>query len=383
MKWAAPESWAVVVLAAGKGKRMRSRLPKVLHPLDGRPLLAHVLETARQLDPPRIYVVVGHGREEVQAAFAGQDLEWVLQPRRRGTGDAVRRLGPHLRGWSGELLVLYGDVPLLRPWTLAHLVETHRIQGNAATILTTRLEDPTGYGRILRDAEGRFLAIREHRDLEPGQEAIREINSGIGVFRCPELFEALAELKAENAQGEYYLTDTIAWFRERGLRVGTCLLEDPQELLGVNTVEELQRLEAIHRARGPRPCPYCDGGSDPLRVLVRGEAALWLVPEPFNSGHLRVVPRRHVTWSASLDDRERQDVQALVRDAERALRRAYRPQGLNLGYTSGGPEHWGMDLVPRWSGDTNFMPVLAGTNLVPETLEQTRRRLLEALGERG
>ncbi|MBU1951280.1 MAG: NTP transferase domain-containing protein, partial [Candidatus Eisenbacteria bacterium] len=240
MEWAAPSSWTVVVLAAGKGKRMGSSLPKVLHPVLGVPLLAHVLATARHLDPQKLFVVVGHGADQVKASFHSEELSWVDQTEQLGTGDAVARVAPYLETWNGPLMVLYGDVPLLRPWTLAALMETHIVQKNGATILTAEMPDPSGYGRILRDADGGFLAIREDADLKPVERAIAEINSGIGVFECPKLFRALRALRTENAQGEYYLTDVIEWFRGEGDRVGTLRLADPVEISGINTPQELE-----------------------------------------------------------------------------------------------------------------------------------------------
>lgn len=388
MQWNPPASWTVVILAAGQGKRMGSPLPKVLHEAAGAPLLGHVLGVVRHLHPKQVFVVVGHGRGEVLRAFPEEDVRWVDQSEQRGTGDAVSRVAPHLEGWQGELLVLYGDVPLLRPTTLADLMETHLVQGSYATILTADYPDPAGYGRILRDDDGHFVGIREDADLEQGEEEIREINSGIGVFRAPQLFDALGELRTDNAQGEYYLTDVVTWFRERGRRVGTLRLEDPVEISGVNTPQELAGVGKVllsRRGGDPGACRLCLWKDPDASILRETETTtLRLHPDPYNSGHLVAAPKRHLIWYSSLTDRESLDLAQMASLAERALRRAYGFQGLNLGYTSGSRGslgHLGLEIIPRWGGDSNFMQIVGGTNLIPEGPEQMRRRILEALQE--
>jgi len=384
-RWAAPGRWAAAVLAAGKGKRMGSDLPKVLHRAGGAPLLGHVLETARRLAPPRLFVIVGHGRDDVVASIEGGDIVWVDQTEQRGTGDAVSRLEPTLGGWEGDLLILYGDVPLLRPWTLADLVETHGVHGHAATILTSDLDDPTGYGRILRDRDGRFTGIREQSDLEPGEDAIREINSGIGVFRSPLLFRALEEISPDNAQGEYYLTDVIARLRDAGQTVGTVPLADPGEIEGVNSPADLGKIGRILRRRAAGDAGACRScAAAPDLVLKKGRLAeLRLHPDPWNAGQLVVTPKRHVAWFSSLREEERMEMGDLASLGEAALGKAVSFEGLNVGYASGPPGHLELHLVPRWHGDSNFMQLVGETNLIPEGLDTTRSRLLDVLGRLG
>ncbi|HEY3216298.1 MAG TPA: NTP transferase domain-containing protein [Candidatus Eisenbacteria bacterium] len=240
---------AALVLAAGQGKRMRSDLAKVLHPMAGRPLLALVLEVLDELGVGRTLVVVGHQADQVRAALAEAPVEWVLQAEQRGTGHAVQVAGPALAGFAGTLLVVFGDVPLLRASTLHDLLEEHRASGAAVTVLSTRVPDPTGYGRILRagGSRGQITAIVEDRDATPEQRRIDEINSGIMAFRYPALVEALSGLSAHNAQAEYYLTDTIGLLLQAGQGVGAVCAPDHRELLGINTVEQLAEAELMYR----------------------------------------------------------------------------------------------------------------------------------------
>jgi len=236
---------AAIVLAAGLGKRMRSDLPKVLHPARGRPLVAHVLDAVRAAGIERVVVVVGHQAERVRAALSAPVLEWALQRPQLGTGHAVQQTRELFAGYAGDVLVLCGDTPLLRPGTLRELIDTHRTTRAAATVLTATLADPTGYGRVLRGADGEVLRIVEERDASPSQKAVREINSGLYVFAAPDLFAALAQVRADNAQGEYYLTDTLAILRRAGKRVSAWCCPDAREVLGVNDPQQLLEVEAI------------------------------------------------------------------------------------------------------------------------------------------
>lgn len=237
---------AVVVLAAGQGTRMKSDLPKVLHPMAGRPLLAHVLAVLEELGVGRTLVVIGHQRERVQAAFPDRRVEWVVQAEQKGTGHAVMMAAPSLLGYQGTLLIVCGDTPLLRASTLHELLETHRRSGAAATDLSMRLPDPTGYGRVVRTDDGYLEAIVEHRDATPEQRGIDEVNSGIFAFDYPKLAATLPLLESHNAQGEYYLTDTMGLLRRAGYRTAVECAPDYRELLGINTVEQLEEAERIH-----------------------------------------------------------------------------------------------------------------------------------------
>jgi len=239
-----------VILAAGKGTRMKSALPKVLHPLAGRPLIEHVLRTVDELRPASCVLVVGHGADQVQRALASRpDLQFVLQSPQLGTGHALLMAKLALEGKAGTVLLLYADVPLLGAGTLARLVEQHRTTAAAATVLTTELADPYGYGRIIRDASGAITRIVEERDASGEERAIREVNSGIYCFALEPLFPALDDLATDNAQGEYYLTDLVAAYRQRGLTVETLQLESSTELRGVNSRLDLADLAAIVQSR--------------------------------------------------------------------------------------------------------------------------------------
>lgn len=246
---ASNSSLAIVVIAAGKGTRMRSPLAKVLHPLAGRPLVVHVLEVARALAPQRLVVVVGHQAEAVRQACAPYGVTCVVQEPQLGTGHAVAQAEPVLAAFAGDILVLYGDVPLLRPATVQALWDEHRRQRATVTVLTARLDDPTGYGRILRDTQGRIIGIVEERDASETQRAVREINSGVYCLQASFLFPALRRIGRQNAQGEQYLTDVVTVAVAEHRRVAHVMVADAHEVLGVNTHAELAYLETLLRQR--------------------------------------------------------------------------------------------------------------------------------------
>ena len=244
-----PET-AALVLAAGMGKRMKSDLAKVLHPMSGHPLLWHVLATLDDLGVARRVVVIGHQRERVQAAFADRrDLEWAIQAEQRGTGHACMMAEPNLHGFDGTLLVVCGDTPLLTAPTLHALLETHEASGASVTVLSMRLPDPKGYGRIVRTADGQGIdRIVEEKDASPAERALDEVNSGIYAFRYASLSGVLGRLTDANSQGEYYLTDTVSLLRGRGEKAAVVCARDHRELLGINTLEQLAEAEAAYRA---------------------------------------------------------------------------------------------------------------------------------------
>ncbi|MEB3200567.1 MAG: bifunctional UDP-N-acetylglucosamine diphosphorylase/glucosamine-1-phosphate N-acetyltransferase GlmU [Synechococcaceae cyanobacterium] len=237
---------AVAVLAAGKGTRMKSALPKVLQPLAGSTLVERVLASCRHLQPQRQLLIVGHQAERVQGCLAAIDgLEFVLQQPQNGTGHAVQQLLPVLEGFRGELLVLNGDVPLLRPETLEALLQRHRDQGAAVTLLTARLEDPSGYGRVFVGEDGRVSGIVEQRDCSPEQRLNPLTNAGIYLFDWARLAEVLPRLTTDNDQGELYLTDTVALLHPAvHLEV-----EDADEVLGINDRLQLAQCEAVLQER--------------------------------------------------------------------------------------------------------------------------------------
>ena len=258
----------VIVLAAGMGKRMRSDLPKVLHPLAGRPLLAHVLETARTLGARRIFVVHGHGAEKVRAAFsAASDVEWVLQAEQLGTGHAVQQAAPKL-DLDGDAVILYGDVPLVRAATLQRLVDASR---GGMAVLTTELDDPSGYGRVLRDAKGNVARIVEHKDATDAERRVAEINAGFFALRAERLVAWLARLKNDNAQREYYLTDIVSMAVAEGVPVAAVKAADPLEVAGVNSKAELATVErAVQEREAARLLEAGVTLADPRRIDVRG-----------------------------------------------------------------------------------------------------------------
>ena len=246
----------VMILAAGLGTRMKSQRAKVLHEVVGLPLVAHVVRAALKLAPEAIYVVVGHQAEEVEQAVradtkrlaerdagALSDLHFVLQAEQRGTGHAVMAAREMLAGRSGSIIILAGDGPMIKSETLRHLANVHSAERNAATVLTVEMDDPTGYGRIIRDSEGRFLRCVEQKDGSPEELSVREVGVSIYCFDIPALLAALNNLKTENAQGEYYLTDVPQIMLSEGKRVGLLCHTDSEEVLGVNTRVELAGLE--------------------------------------------------------------------------------------------------------------------------------------------
>jgi bifunctional UDP-N-acetylglucosamine pyrophosphorylase/glucosamine-1-phosphate N-acetyltransferase len=260
-------SLAVIVLAAGQGKRMHSVLPKVLHPLAGRPLLAHVLDAARSLKPKQILVVHGHGGAEVRAAFQGARLEWVEQAKQLGSGHALAQALPHVaRG--AQVLVLNGDVPLVRAATLERLVAAAK---SGLAICSSDLTDPAGYGRVLRDARKRVRRIVEHKDANARELRIREWYAGFLAAPAQRLSAWLARVKPANAQKEYYLTDVIGLAARDGVNVATVKAEDQWEVAGVNSLHELALLERAYQNEQAKKLLEAGVGlADLWRVDVRG-----------------------------------------------------------------------------------------------------------------
>ncbi|MFI9560773.1 bifunctional UDP-N-acetylglucosamine diphosphorylase/glucosamine-1-phosphate N-acetyltransferase GlmU [Nonomuraea endophytica] len=246
-----PRPAAVIVLAAGEGTRMKSQTPKVLHEVCGRALVDHMLAAARDLKPERLIVVIGHARERVGAHLAetSPDARAVVQREQRGTGHAVRTVLEETGTINGTVLVTYGDVPLLRTETLAELLAKHAEDANAVTVLTARVPDPTGYGRIIRDESGAVLEIVEHKDATDDQRAIDEMNSGIYAFDGLLLADAVKRVSTDNAQGEEYLTDVLSILREDGHRVGAHVAADYVEVEGVNDRVQLAFVRKVLNQR--------------------------------------------------------------------------------------------------------------------------------------
>lgn len=261
-------SLTIVILAAGKGTRMKSDLPKVLHPLAGKPLIGHVLATADKLSPSRICVVYGHGGEALPEAIGRSELAWVRQEPQLGTGHAVQQATPHL-DMAGICLILYGDVPLIQPETLQQMTLIARDGGIA--LLTVNLADPTGYGRIVRDAGGRVERIVEHKDANAAELAIHEVNTGILCLPTTKLVGWLSRLGKANAQGEYYLTDVIGMAAAEGEHILPCHPAAEWEVMGVNSRAQLAELERRWQ-RNTAEMLMANGVTliDPARIDVRG-----------------------------------------------------------------------------------------------------------------
>jgi bifunctional UDP-N-acetylglucosamine pyrophosphorylase/glucosamine-1-phosphate N-acetyltransferase len=297
---------SVVILAAGQGKRMKSEWPKVLQPLAGRPLLKHVIDTARLLSPAAIHVVYGHGGERVRDALKAEAVSWVLQERQLGTGHAVMQALPQIPD-AHTVLVLYGDVPLIRRDTLAALLAC----GAAKTlaILTVMLTDPAGYGRIVRDARGRIRKIVEHKDATKQELKIRESNTGIIAAPAKLLKKWLALVKNNNAQGEFYLTDAAALATKEKFKVLPLVAASEAEVLGVNDKVQLAQVEAAYRERQARELMLAGVTLiDPARLDVRGTVSAGRDVELDVNVVLEGV--------VSLGDRVRIGPNCLIRDCE-------------------------------------------------------------------
>lgn len=258
----------IVILAAGQGTRMRSALPKVLHPVAGNSMLGHVIHSARELSPQSIQVVIGHGADLVRERLAADDLNFVLQDKQLGTGHAVAQAVPELS--ADTVLILYGDVPLIEVQTLQRLLTL--VNDQQLGLLTVNLEDPSGYGRIVRDANERVSAIVEHKDANEAQKAIKEGNTGILAVPGKRLGDWLSRLSNNNAQGEYYLTDVIAMAVSDGLTVATAQPLDAMEVQGANDRKQLAELERHYQQREARRLMALGVTlRDPARFDVRGD----------------------------------------------------------------------------------------------------------------
>lgn len=271
------QSLSVLILAAGLGTRMKSARAKVLHEIGGLPLIAYVCRAAQSLAPEKIYVVVGHQAADVESAVRSQigDLaEFVRQTEQRGTGDAARAARAQLADRDSLVLVLSGDVPLIRPETLAAFMESHKSSHAVCSILSVRLENPTGYGRIVRDSHDRFTRITEQKDATADEQKIKEINSGIYCFDSRKLFAALERVKPGNKQGEYYLTDVAEILLSDGGPVNVYLHGDAREVSGINTRAELAEFENLVRRNTIRKLMTDVGVTfiDPSHTYISAEA---------------------------------------------------------------------------------------------------------------
>ncbi|MFT4052094.1 MAG: bifunctional UDP-N-acetylglucosamine diphosphorylase/glucosamine-1-phosphate N-acetyltransferase GlmU [Microbacterium sp.] len=283
------ESLAVVILAAGQGTRMRSALPKVLHRIGGRPLVGHVLDTARDLAPGHVVVVVRHGREQVAETVSGiaEEVVVVDQDEIPGTGRAVELALAAVPGFAGDVLVLSGDVPLLDAETLAALVADHRASRAAITLLSAVLPDATGYGRIVRAADGTVARIVEQKDATAAEAAVTEINAGVYVFQAPVLRAQLGNVGTDNAQGEKYLTDVIGLARGAGLAVEASVVADAALTLGVNDRVQLAEAARLLNARTVRRWQR-------QGVTIQDPATTWIDVTATLAPDVTVLPNTHI-----------------------------------------------------------------------------------------
>lgn len=298
----------VIILAAGEGKRMNSGLPKVLHCLGGKPLFFYPLEIARSLNPKRIAIVVGHGAEAVKRSFDDEDISWVLQQKQLGTGHAVGCTRDIFRDFSGDLLILSGDVPFISQKILLRLLSQHREQETVLTFLTASLDEPAGYGRVLRDAQAGLHGIVEERDASAEQRAIREINAGIYAASPRFLFPALEGLSNQNQQREYYLPDVVGIALKNRQRVGTVQAEDPLEILGVNTREELAIMEKMLQERINRK--WMEAG-----VTMKDPETTYIEEEVVIGKDTSIGPNTHLLGKTVVGERCRIDGSAYVTNA--------------------------------------------------------------------
>lgn len=299
----------VIILAAGEGKRMKSGRPKVVHSLGGKPLLAYVLETARRLKPKKLAVVVGHGAEEVKKECGDSAITWVHQEKQLGTGHAVGCTREIFRNFSGDLLILSGDVPLISKESLLGLLRCHRKQNAVLTFVSASLAEPAGYGRVLRDDKGSLLGIVEERDASEKEKQIKEINAGIYAASARFLFDALKGLSNRNQQGEYYLPDVVEMALKNGQTVGTVHAEDPREILGINSREELAFMERTLQERINRK--WMESGvtfQDPQTTYI--EEGVRIGQDTF------IGPNTHLLGHTVIGERCRIDGNAYVTNAK-------------------------------------------------------------------
>ena len=239
-------SISVIILAAGKGTRMNSDLPKVIHKLSGIPLICHVAKTALLLNPNKIVTIIGHQAELVIEALDKFSIDFCYQMEQKGTAHAVKQAEKELSEFKGNTIVLSGDVPLIKEHTLKSLIDKHLSTESEATMITADLEDPSGYGRVIRSREGDLLEIREDKDCSSEEKKIKEINAGIYIFNNESLFKMLPEVENNNAQSEYYLPDVLTLIIKRNGKVAIDKTKNITEIQGVNTVQQLTELEAIY-----------------------------------------------------------------------------------------------------------------------------------------
>jgi bifunctional UDP-N-acetylglucosamine pyrophosphorylase / glucosamine-1-phosphate N-acetyltransferase len=299
----------VIILAAGLGKRMKSSLPKVMHSLSGKPLLFHVLTTAQRLKPGKVAIIIGHGAEVVKQAYRHGDVTWVVQEQPLGTGHAVLCAKNCFGKFSGDVLILSGDVPLISARTLNAMIHLHRQRSASLTLLTALLKEPGGYGRVLRHADGEIAGIVEERDATDAQQQLEEVNAGVYVASAPFLFSALEKVKNHNDQGEYYLPDAVAIALQQGERVATMKVDDAREVMGINTREELAQMEKTLQERINRK--WMDNG-----VTLKDPNTTYIEEDVVIGKDTVIGPNTHLLGNTVIGERCRIDGSAYLTDVQ-------------------------------------------------------------------
>jgi bifunctional UDP-N-acetylglucosamine pyrophosphorylase / glucosamine-1-phosphate N-acetyltransferase len=298
----------VIILAAGQGKRMKSAFPKVTHALGNKPLLLHVLNKARELEPGRIAIVIGHGAEAVKQVYRNDDVTWVVQDRQLGTAHAVLCAKNSFVAFNGDILILSGDVPLISERTLKAMIRCHRERNAALTLLTASVKEPRGYGRILRHG-GQIAGIVEEPDATETQRQIEEVNAGIYVAAAPFLFPALQALTNNNEQGEYYLPDVVTIGLNQGKRVATVTVDDTCEVMGINTREELAQMEKTLQERINRK--WMDNG-----VTFKDSNTTYIEEDVVIGKDTIIGPNTHLLGNTVIGERCRIDGSAYLTDVQ-------------------------------------------------------------------
>ena len=296
-----------LILAAGKGVRMKSDLPKVLHPMLGRPMLCYVIEVVRVLHPTKIYLVVSGQSMLRREELGGYPLEFIIQPEPLGTGHAVLQARPILQDKGGVLLVMNGDSPLITPRTLRGLLRWHRQRGSLATVLTATLDDPTGYGRIIRGSKDRIEAIVEQREATPGQRKNREVNGGVYCFNIPPIFPYLAKIERSPHQKEYYLPEVFSILRREGKEVTSFQASSSQEILGINNRYQLALVERLMREKllkdlMMKGVTIVDPSSTYIDSTVKVGKDTVIHPQVVLQGETRIGPRCHIHSFTKISD---------------------------------------------------------------------------------
>jgi bifunctional UDP-N-acetylglucosamine pyrophosphorylase/glucosamine-1-phosphate N-acetyltransferase len=288
---------------------MKSARPKVLHPLGGKPLFLHPLAIAQRLNPNKIAIIIGHGGDAVRRAYSGPDVHWIIQERQLGTGHAVLCAKNHFSDSSGDVLILSGDVPLIRETTLAAMLAQHRNDGAALTVMTAMVDAPEGYGRILRDGADALSGIIEEKDADESQRAIREVNAGVYIASARTLFAALAQVNNNNHQGEYYLPDAVRIVLQQGKRVAAFQVDDAREMLGINSREELARMETTLRERINKQ--WMDAG-----VTLKDPATTYIDTDVVIGRDTVIGPNTHLRGKTVIGTGCQLDGNAFITDAE-------------------------------------------------------------------